>query len=173
MNYFDIVIGVILILGLVKGFKNGLVIELAALAALVLGLLGAVHFSGITESYLSQYLESNHIGIIAFIITFVLIVIGIHLLARVLDKLIKAVALGPVNRIMGALFSLLKYAFIISVLLAVVNGLERNFKFIPEAQKESSILYEPIASIAPFVFPYLEFDTVKEQYEEATKHIEI
>ena len=173
MNYFDIVIGIILIIGLVKGFRNGLVIELAALAALVLGLLGAVYFSDITESYLSQYLTSDHIGIIAFVITFVLIVIGVHLLARVLDKLITAVALGPVNRIMGALFSLLKYAFIISVLLAVVNGLERNFKFIPEEQKESSMLYEPIASIAPFVFPYLEFDTVKEQYEEVTKRIEI
>ncbi|MBI9063393.1 MAG: CvpA family protein [Marinilabiliaceae bacterium] len=173
MNYFDIVIGVILILGLVKGFKNGLVIELAALAALVLGLLGAVHFSDITESYLAQYLESNYIGIIAFVITFVVIVIGVHLLARVIDKLIKAVALGPVNRITGALFSLLKYAFIISVLLAVVNGLERNFNFLPEEQKESSILYEPIASIAPFVFPYLKFDTVREQYEDATKGVKI
>ena len=173
MNYFDIVIGIILILGLVKGFKNGLVIELAALAALVLGLLGAVHFSGITESYLSQYMESSYIGIIAFVITFVLIVIGIHLLARVIDKLVKAVALGPVNRITGALFSLLKYAFIISVLLAVVNGLERNFKFLPEEQKESSMLYEPIATIAPFVFPYLRFDAVKQQFEDATKGIEI
>ncbi len=173
MNYFDIVIGIILILALVRGFKNGLVVELAALAALVLGLLGAVHFSGITESYLSQYLSSNYIGIIAFIITFVLIVIGVHLLARVIDKLIQAVALGTLNRIMGALFSLLKYAFIISVLMAVVNGLERNFKFLPEAQKESSRLYEPIASIAPFVFPYLKFDTVTEQFEEAAKGVEI
>lgn len=173
MNYFDIVIGVILIFALVKGFKNGLVIELAALAALVLGLLGAVHFSDITESYLAPYLESNYIGIIAFVITFVGIVIGVHLVARGIDKLIKAVALGPVNRIMGALFSLLKYAFIVSVLLAVVNGLERNFSFLPEEQQERSMLFEPIASIAPSVFPYLKFDTVKEQYEDVTKHVGI
>lgn len=173
MNYFDIIIGIVLILALVKGFKNGLVIELASLAALVFGLLGAVYFSDVTESYLIQYFDSSHIGIIAFIITFILIVIGVHLVARLIDKLIKAVALGPVNRLLGVLFSLLKYAFIISVVLAIVSGLERNFKFIPEEQKANSYLYEPIASIAPAIFPYLKFDDIKEQFKGVTKGVEI
>ncbi len=173
MNYFDIVVGLILAFALFKGFKNGLIIELASLVALVLGLLGAIKFSDITASYLSEYINSSHIGLIAFIVTFILIVIGVHLVAKVVDKMVSAIALGPVNRILGAVFSLLKYAFIISVLVAVINGFDRDSKLLSEDMKSKSYLYEPVSSIAPLVFPYLHFDTVKEHFEDAKESIEV
>lgn len=173
MNYFDIVVGLILAFALFKGFKNGLIIELASLAALVLGLLGAIKFSDITAHFLSQYIQSDYIGLMAFIATFILIVIGVHLVAKVVDKLVSAIALGPVNRILGALFSLLKYAFILSVLVAVINGFDRDSRLLSKEMKEKSFLYSPISSIAPTVFPYLHFDTVKEKFEDATDGIDV
>jgi len=173
MNYFDIVTGILLILAIVKGFKNGLVIELASLAALVLGLFGAIKFSSITETYLIDHINSSHIGLIAFIITFVLIVVGVHLVAKMVDKLVSAIALGMVNRVLGAVFSLLKYAFIISVIMAIFGSFERTYSVIPEEQKESSKLYEPLRSIAPSVFPYLQFDEVREQIDNAKKGIDV
>lgn len=173
MNYFDIIVGIILAFALFKGFKNGLIIELASLVALVLGLLGAILFCDVTAAFLKEYINSSYIGLIAFVLTFILIVIGVHVVAKVVDKMVSAIALGPVNRILGSAFSLLKYAFIISVLLAVVNGLERTVKIIPDQQKESSYLYGPVESMAPFVFPYLQFDTVKEKFEEATEGVAV
>jgi membrane protein required for colicin V production len=173
MNYFDVIAGIILILAIIKGFKNGLIIELASLAALVLGIFGAIQFSSITESYLIDYIDSSYIGVAAFIITFILIVVGVHLIAKAVDKLAKAVALGMVIRVLGAVFSLLKYAFIISVVIAIIGSFERMYTLIPEEQKESSHLYEPLQSIAPSVFPYLQFDDVKEQVENAKKGIDI
>ena len=173
MNYFDIIVGILLILALIKGFKNGLVIEVASLAALVLGVIGAVKFSYVTEQYLSQEMNSGHIGVLAFFITFIVIVIGVHLIARLIDKLLSAVALSPINRILGALFSLLKYAFIISVLLAVFNSISENFSLVPEKQKKSSILYDPISKFAPRVFPYLHFNDIKEKTKDATKGVKV
>ncbi|WP_430814056.1 CvpA family protein [Carboxylicivirga sp. RSCT41] len=173
MNYFDIVAGIILILAIIKGFKNGLIIELASLAALVLGLFGAIRFSSITESFLIEYIDSSYIGIAAFIITFILIVIGVHLIAKVVDKLASAIALGMVNRVLGAIFSLLKYAFIISVVIAILGSFEKTYSLIPEEQRESSHLYEPLQSIAPSVFPYLQFDDVREQVDNARKGIDV
>ena len=173
MNYFDIVAGILLILAVVKGFKNGLIIELASLAALVLGLFGAIQFSSITESYLIDYIDSSYIGIAAFIITFILIVIGVHLIAKAVDKLVSAIALGMVNRVLGAIFSLLKYAFIISVILAILGSFERTYNVIPEDQKESSHLYAPLKSIAPSIFPYLQFEDVRSQIDNAKKGIDI
>ncbi len=173
MNYFDIVVGLILAFALFKGFKNGLIIELASLIALVLGLLGAIKFSDITAQFLSQYIQSDYIGLMAFIATFILIVIGVHLVAKVVDKLVSAIALGPVNRILGALFSLLKYAFILSVLVAVINGFDRDSKLLSKDMKAKSFLYQPISSIAPLVFPYLHFDTVREKFEDATEGIDV
>ena len=173
MNYFDIIVGILLILALVKGFKNGLVIEVASLAALVLGVVGAVKFSYVTEQYLSGHLNSENIGVIAFFITFIVIVIGVHLLARLIDRLMAAVALSPINRILGALFSLLKYAFVISILLAVFKSIDKNFNLVPESQKRSSMLYEPISKLAPRIFPYLHFDDIKDKTEDVTKGIKV
>ena len=170
MNYFDVVIGILLIVALVKGFKNGLIIEFASLAALVLGVLGAIKFSSLTESWLLQHFSSNYIGIISFLVTFVVIVIAVHLIAKVIDKLIKAVALGLINRIFGAAFSLLKYAFILSILLAIFTSFDKTFNLIPQETRESSIIYEPLSEFAPKIFPYLNFDKdkIRDKVEDAT-----
>ena len=45
MNTIDIIIGLILIFGTVKGFLRGLFIEVTTLVGLVLGIYGAIHFS--------------------------------------------------------------------------------------------------------------------------------
>lgn len=173
MNYFDIIVGIILILALIIGFKKGLIIELASLVALIIGLFGAIKFSDITAQYLSNYINSDHIGIIAFIGTFILIVVAVHLVAKLVDKLVSAIALGAINRILGALFSLLKYAFILSVLVAVVESFDPNSKVIPMEQKEKSMLYGPISSLAPSLFPYLKFEDVKDKVEEVTTGTEV
>ncbi|MCU4155874.1 CvpA family protein [Carboxylicivirga sp. A043] len=173
MNYFDIVTGIILILAIIKGFKNGLIIELASLAALVLGLFGAIQFSSITESYLIEYIDSSYIGVAAFIITFILIVVGVHLIAKAVDKLVSTIALGMINRVLGAIFSVLKYAFIISVIMAILGSFEKTYSLIPEEQKESSHLYGPLKSIAPSVFPYLQFDDVRDHVDNARKGIDV
>lgn len=173
MNYFDIIVGGLLLLALLKGLKKGLVIELASLAALILGVLGAIKFSDITEQYLSQHINSTHIGLIAFFVTFILIVIGVHLIAKMLDKLVSAVALGLINRILGAAFSVLKYAFIISVLLSVLNSFDKSFSIIPHKQKDSSILYNSISRLAPSIFPYLHFDDIKEKMKDASDGVNV
>lgn len=169
MNYFDIVVGIILVLAIVKGFKNGLIIEFASLAALVLGVVGAIRFSSFTEGWLAEHFSNEYIGIIAFLVTFVVIVVAVHLIAKVVDRLVKAIALGMINRILGALFSLIKFGFIMSILLAVFSTFDRTFNLIPEKTKESSILYKPLSEFAPRLFPYLKFDKddVKNKVEEA------
>jgi membrane protein required for colicin V production len=173
MNIFDIIVGLLLLFALFKGFKNGLVTELASLAALVLGLFGAIKFSDVTAEYLSPHINSSHIGLISFFLTFILIVIGIHFIAKLINKLLDAVALGAINRILGAAFSVLKYAFIISVLLAVLNGIDKNGNIISEKQKRSSVLYGPVSNLAVQVFPYLHFDDVKKKAEDVTKGVKV
>ena len=79
MNYIDIIILIILGFSLFRGFKNGLVIEIASLAALVFGIWGAIKFSSFTANKLYEYFDmtGQYIGIISFIITFIIIVIVI------------------------------------------------------------------------------------------------
>ncbi len=160
MNILDIILGIFLIWGLIKGFRNGLIIELASLAALVLGLYGALRFSFYTSDILTRHfeLQTRYLHIVSFIITFVVIVVLVHILAKALDKLIRAVALGFFNRFLGVLFGLIKVAFILSILLVPVNALNRTAHFIPDETLDTSVLYGPVSGFAPAVFSAFHFD---------------
>ena len=109
LNYFDIVISIFLLWSAYRGISKGLLIMAASLAALVLGVWGAIRFSGLTADFLVQQFEwtTRYLSLIAFAVTFIGIVILVHLLARAMDKLVKAVALGFVNRLAGMLFGTL------------------------------------------------------------------
>lgn len=167
MNYFDILIVVPLAWGLYKGFSKGLVKSLAALVALVLGVVGAIKFSSVTSIFLAANLDigTTYLPLISFVITFVGIIVAVHLLARVLDKMLAAVALGGLNRIAGAVFGVAKFAFIVSVVLIIFDYIDKQVPFLPRDKVESSLLYEPVANLAPSVIPYIDLDRLKETVE--------
>ena len=167
MNVLDLILIIPLAWALYRGITKGLIYSVASLLALFLGILGAIHFSFLTEGYIQSWFNLNpkYLPLASFLVTFMLIVAGIHILAFVFDKVIKAVALGIVNRIAGGIFNVLKVAFILSVLLSVVNYLDTFSNIVPDEKKESSILYSPISSFAPALFPYLRIDDLKERYD--------
>jgi len=168
MNYFDAIFIIAFLWSAYRGITKGFIIMLASLAALILGAWGAIHFSYLTSGFLSDKFnfDSQNLHIISFAITFILIVIAVHLVARATDKLVKAIALGFVNRIAGVIFGIAKTAFIISIILVVVNSIDRKLDFIPEEQKENSLLYQPLSRLAPAIFPYLDFDKIRERIDE-------
>ncbi len=157
MNYIDIIITIVLLWAAYKGFSKGFVIQAAALVALLLGIYGAIRFSDYTSALLIEKLDltTRHLKLISFIITFVVIVVVVQILANLMDKLIKAVALGFVNRLAGLFFSVLKAAFIVSILLVVINTLDNRYSFLPEKEVSESFFYSPLSNFAPMIFPYL------------------
>ncbi len=155
MNYLDIILAVLLILGLFRGLKNGLFVELASLIGLVAGIYGAVHFSYYAADFLQNKTDwdPNTVNLAAFAVTFLIIVIAISMLARLLTQIAKLAFLGLVNRLTGALFGLLKTAFILSVLLMFMEALStKNLILDPEVIQES-LIYPYIEPIAPTLLP--------------------
>ena len=142
---------------MVTGFINGLVKEVASLAALVLGIWGAIRFSSFTAAKMYDYFDmtGNYVGIISFIVTFAVIAIGIHFAGLIVDKLLKAVALGFVIRLLGILFGLIKSVLILSVIFVVLNAIDARRPFLPGDKINESMLYNPIADIAPALFPII------------------
>ncbi len=157
---FDILFLIIFLWAIYKGYTKGFILQAATLAALILGIFGAIKFSGLTATIIIEKLGFNwqYMHLIAFAITFVGIVIGIHFLARLFEKLLKAIAINMLNRLLGIMFSLIKYAFIISAVLVVINGINRRAHFISEEKINQSVLYRPLSMLAPLLFPYLHFD---------------
>jgi len=177
MNWIDATIVIILILSMVMGFINGFVKEVASLAALILGIWGAIKFSSFTAAKLYDYFDMSgqYVGLIAFIITFGIIVVIIHFIGIVADKIVTAASLGFVNRLLGIAFGLLKSVLIMSVFFVVLNVINDKRPFLPEDKIEGSIFFNPISDIAPVLFPIIgeggfgqSFDRFKKKPEDIT-----
>ncbi len=154
MGFLDIVLGLLLIYGLYKGVRNGLFVEIASIIALIAGLYGAIHFSYIAGEYLSRNMEwdERYINLTAFIITFIVIVLVVHLAARFLTKIADFAMLGLLNKIAGGIFGILKVAVILGALLIFFDRTNSSFGMVKDETIEESILYEPIKEIGAFVF---------------------
>lgn len=158
MNWLDIVLAIPLVWGLYKGFTKGLILEAATLVALGLGIYGAMRFSNFSAGFLKTQLgwSSTYLPVVSLAVTFLGIIILVYLIAKLIESAVKAAALGPFNKLAGAAFGVLKFALIFSVLIFIVKAVEKNIEVIPKEIKTASILFEPVASIAPMVIPGLD-----------------
>lgn len=173
MNIIDIVLIIPIAWLAYRGFKKGLIIELASLAALILGIYAALYFSGIVADFLTNNLniQTDYLSIISFIITFIGVVILVHFLGKLLEKIINMVALGFINKLFGAVFGILKAAILLSIIILILNHF--NSKLISEEKKESSFLYNPISDIAPLLWDKLQDMNINdEKFKEEKEKID-
>lgn len=155
MGFLDIILGALLAFALYKGIANGLFIELASFVSLIIGAYFAVKFSVITKDVLSGFLHwnPNTIQVIAFIITFIGIVIGIHFLAKILTGMADFAFLGWINKAGGGLFRVLKTVLIIGLVFSVFEKINYNHFLAKKETLDNSIFYNPIQKTAGFMYP--------------------
>lgn len=155
MSVVDIVLGSLLLFGTVRGLMKGLFVEVASLTALVVGVYGAIHFSGYASQFLDPHVswKEETLQIVSFAITFVVIVMAIGLAGKALTKLADFAALGLLNKFLGAIFGLLKIGLILSIVLLIVDKVNTKVPFLSPKDLEKSTLYVPVKALAPSIFP--------------------
>ncbi len=160
MNYLDIIIAIILLLFGFKGFRKGLIIEVVTLVAFAVGIYGAMHFSDFTAEHLQDFMEINpkYLNTIAFVLTFVLLVIGVNLLGRWVTSLVKAMNLNFWNKLGGGVFGLAKGLLLCSTFVLVLNNMQW-LGVIKEEVRQESLLYPYVEKTVPYL--YKGFDLVK------------
>ena len=167
MNYIDYIIIILLVLAAVRGATKGLIYEIASLIALIGGVWGAIKFSGATETFLTERLNftSRYIDIIAFIITFILIIILVHFIGKAVEKAIESISLGAINRILGLIFSVLKTAFILGIIVVLIEKINESLPFVPEDDVMESKLYKPLRGVAVNTFPFIQhfYEDIKKE----------
>ncbi|WP_250433446.1 CvpA family protein [Hanstruepera flava] len=155
MAIIDIVLLALLGFGLIRGFFKGFFVEVASLVALIAGIYGAIHFSYYVADLLIEHVDWSEktINITAFAITFIIIVLVIALAGKALTKLADFAALGFLNKLLGGIFGMLKIGLILSILLIIFDKMNSTITFVDEEHTQDSILYNPVKSLAPMLFP--------------------
>ncbi len=158
MNFLDIILIVILAVAFIAGFRKGLIIELATLAALVLGVWAGFYFSDWVSSLIETGFDyhGKYINIISFIIIFIVVIVLMQLLGRALTKVVNLTAMGFLNKLGGGIFSVLKAAVILSVLIYFMNRFDEDRSFIPQESRQNSLLFPLVENIAPVLIPRME-----------------
>ena len=157
MSVIDIVLGALILFGLIRGFMKGLFVEVASLVALIAGVYGAIHFSNFAGDFLQTKVDWDEktINIVAFAVTFVIIVLAIALAGKALTKLANFAALGIINKLLGGVFGALKIGLILSVVLLIFSRMNSSIPFVEDEDLEASVLYLPVKSLVPIIFPYI------------------
>lgn len=155
MNTIDIIFGIILILGFIQGLRKGFFVELASLIGLIAGIYGAIHFSYFVGDWLVEKTAWSEqvIKLTAFAITFIIIVLIVSLAGKLLTKVANFAMLGIVNKLLGAVFAVLKFAFLLSVVLMFIDAADRQLSIIGDDNKEDSVLYSLVQPLAPALLP--------------------
>ncbi len=172
MGIIDIVLGALILFGLIRGFMKGLFVEVASLVALVAGVYGAIHFSNFAGDFLESKVDwnENSINIVAFAVTFVIIVFTIALAGKALTKLANFAALGIINKLLGGLFGGLKIALILSVVLIIFDRMNSTIPFTDKETLDTSILYKPVKSLVPTILPSITGSDSDEESTEETNN---
>lgn len=159
MNWLDLIIILILVGGLVSGYKNGFVGELASLAGLVLGIWGAIQFSWWTADLLEGFgLKFSLMPIISFVVTFLIITIIMQIIAGIISKLLESISLNWINKIAGIVAGVFKAAIFVSVILLVLELVSERHPLIPVTIRSKSLMYEPVSEIVPTLLPFLKLE---------------
>lgn len=165
MTWLDILILLPLLVGLVIGIKRGLIIELTNLISIIAGVVCARLLSAPVATWIAQQFTWPEAvcSVVAYTLLFLISTILLYLLGKLLTKLFKAVKLGWLNRLLGGVFGLAKYAIIVLFVVLCVHQLDTQFQFLQEDLKEESVVYKAVIPLSENTWY-----TMKEQINDAT-----
>jgi membrane protein required for colicin V production len=149
----DIVIGIILLIGAISGYRKGFLMELFFLLALVLGVFLGFRLMGMGVEYLAKEFNADTavLPYISFAIIFVLVLVLVTLIGKMIKGSMDQTFLGKIDAAAGAVLCIIKHAFGISVIIWLIEVFNVAP---PEAWKEGSVLYPMAAQLAPTLSEY-------------------
>ena len=160
MSWFDIIILLVLLGSFIRGMKKGLAMQLAGLAAIIIGAIFAGKVAEILLPFLIRTINIpvNIAGVISYILAFMIIVFGIKFIGKMIHSLFKALYLSFLNKIMGAIVGVISASIILSILLNLGVMLDPEEKVITKNLKSETFFYSKIQRVIPTIVPYLKKD---------------
>lgn len=155
INWIDISIIIIILLNMIIGIRRGIIRGIINLIGVIVAIFLAIFWFKEVGEYIS--LHSQLSREIANILGFALIFLGIYLIARIIEIIIKKIFsllfVSWIDGLGGALFGLVKGSLVVGILLVIINFIPLPL-FLKE-QLESSFLANRFAVMTTIVYDYL------------------
>jgi membrane protein required for colicin V production len=158
MTVIDIIVLAIVGISVLIGVLRGLVREVLALVAWVAAFLVANLLAPDAAKLLPQAMASEEIRLlVSFVVVFIVMLVGLSVLAILASKVVKVVGLGPADRVVGGVFGLARGVLVVMilVLLAGLTSLPR------QPMWRNAALSSPLEAFAGHVKAWLPADLSK------------
>ena len=157
MSFLDIILGSLLLYAAYNGLKKGLFVELASLISLVVGIFVAIKFFYLMRSIIESHVSwsPKMIEVTSFGLTFLVVVIAIHTLAKLFTSIADFAYLGWLNKLGGATFSVLKTVLMLSIVFNLFQKINVNNFIVKQETLNNSMFYNPIQEVSKFMYPSL------------------
>ncbi len=162
MNVLDIILIGLLVIGGVRGFRKGIILEIAGLFGLLLAVFGAFQFIDWGVSFIARFAEINAglVTIISFVGIFLAIFFAVYIIGWLAKATVHITPFGIFDSIIGMLVGIFKWSFLISLLFYIGLLFEIN---LDHEQFHNSAAMPYVIALAPYfldligiVIPYFE-----------------
>lgn len=150
MNALDLFIAAIVIAGAVHGFVTGAIKQVAGFASLLLSfVLGVLFMNSVGATVADVVGVTPALAPFAgFVVVFLTIQLIVVIVVKMVERIVGALKLTAMNRLLGSGIGVLKGALALSVALMAFGYIG-----IPAEQtKNQSFLYEPVSEVLPKVW---------------------
>ena len=165
----DIFLTVVLLWSMWRGFRKGFIVKIASVIALVAGIYGGFHGSDGLAQWLHDELDwpENLLSLTAFVLAFILVVIGVHMLAKMIEKIVDLSALGLVNKLAGMALGAVQMVCFLSILTFALDAVFGNRAWLPEKAADESLVFPHIETAIEWVIPEMRRDTPWDELRES------
>ncbi len=154
MSIADIFLILLLIGGAWSGYKEGFLMELISLVAIILGVLAGFKLMGEGMLFLQEkfHADKSTLPYLSFVIIFIIVVILVRILGKMVKQSIDKSFLGTVDQSMGAVLGAFKTLFLLSIVIWILDSLRISLK---SEWTEGSWLYPFTAKLAPLTADWI------------------
>ncbi|WP_201574342.1 CvpA family protein [Psychrobacter sp. H8-1] len=145
MSGLDIVIAIVVLIGLWRGFQVGLIKTAVGLAGWFIALIAATRLAGVVSPQFSGLVQSPVLQMaMAFLLVVIIILAIMHLVAFVFSGVLKTLRLGMLDKMAGGVLGAAKNVLVVLVVLSVSAPL-----LVQMPQWETSVLAPELLPYAP------------------------
>jgi len=152
MTIFDYIVIGILSFSALLSITRGLIHEIVSLLAWIVAFFIASRYSVNVAPLLSDWITNESVRMLtAFSVTFFVVLLVTMLASKLLSALVRGVGLGLIDRMLGALFGIVRGLVIILFLITAAG-------FTPLPQQpfwQQAVLSEPLEIMAADIIPWL------------------
>jgi len=150
MPTVDVILIVILLLGAWSGYRKGLILEIVAIVAFILAVIGGFKLLDTGMEIISSFYDGmgSFLPIAAFFLIFVLVILVVTVVGKAIKKFIDWTPLGFMDNIAGSVLGVFKWALAISILIWIGSAMGVEM---PQTAVKNARIFPLVEGVAPKV----------------------